>query len=358
MNSRFLYSLILIFFIVFQLGRIILDPRQHYFDRYYTEDTYKNLERLYNGSQYRIKNPTSIIADEIVFRYAAGAYIRGVDPILVNSEITPLGKYIVGLSYHWFQTESVVVLIFTLLSLFALWLLGSQVLGRVWSLVPVALFSSEPLFRNQLLITPLMDIIQLPFILLSLYSFIRKNFFFTAVFLGLAAATKSVVPAILLILTFVIFSLRLMKSIKFVFWLPLSFLILLLSYLRTFLNGYSFWDFLGFQKWILLYQQSKLIFPFSFWKLMLFNQWQTWWGDMAIHKAEDWLFTWPVLVIVPFVLIIKKKLSNQILILLLWVLVYEIFLSFGVVVTRFLLPLLPILYILTVAYVRELFRKI
>lgn len=349
-----------VFFIcipIFSLGKIVFDPRQHYFERYYTEETYKQLEKLYNGSQYRLKNPTSIIADEIVFRYASGAYIRGVDPILVNSEITPLGKYIVGLSYLWFQTESVVMLISTFLSLFALWLLGRQILGNVFALLPVALFSLEPLFRNQLFITPLMDIIQLPFILLSLYAFIRKKFFWSAVFLGFTAATKSVVPAILLIFTFVIFSLRSTKSIRFVFWLPVSFFILLLSYLRTFLNGYNFWDFLGFQKWILFYQQSKLIFPLSFWKLMFFNQWQTWWGDMAILKAEDWRLTWPVLVTVPFILILRKKMPDPLFLLVGWVLVYEIFLSFGVIVTRFLLPLLPILYILSVQTVRELVRK-
>lgn len=359
--NRQLIVVLLLSWIVFSLGQIVFDPKHQYFNRYFTESVYQNLERLYDHSQYRQKNPTSIIADEIVFRYAAGAYVRGIDPILVNSEHTPLGKYIIGLSFLWFQNDGAAILFFAILSLFSLWVLGRQVFSDgVWALVPVALWSSEPLFQNQLRVTPLLDIIQLPFIFLSLYSFVRKQFFWTGVFLGFTAATKSVVPSVLLVFTFFIFFLLKKKTrefLQFLPWLSLSFAVLVASYTRTFMNGYSFWDFLGFQKWILLYQQSKLIFPFSFWKLMLLNKWQTWWGDMAIVQAEDWHFTWPILVIVQFVLIIRRKLFDPVFILLLWVLVYETFLSTGVVVTRFFLPLIPILYILSVQFVREFIRR-
>lgn len=369
-NTKIVAAVLSIFISVFSLGQIVLDPNQNYFDRYYTEETYQNLERLYNQSQYRLKNPPSIIADEVVFRYASEAYIRGVDPILINSEHTPLGKYLIGFSYSLFQTESVVIVFFATLSLWAIWLLGKQVFGdRVLALIPVALFSTEELFRSQLRVTPLLDIIQLPHILLSLYFFIveykRGRFLWTSLAIGLAAATKSVVPAILLVLTFGIFFLiqrEWKKGLKLIPWLCISLSVLMVSYIRTFMNGYTIFDFFGFQKWILLYQQSKLIFPFSFWRLMMLNQWQTWWGDMAVHQTTDWRITWPFLTTIPFVLCIlivrkKFKLNDATLLLLIWVLVYEAFLSLGVIVTRFLLPLIPILYILSVYYVRKFLRK-
>ncbi|OGG24465.1 hypothetical protein A3A79_04755 [Candidatus Gottesmanbacteria bacterium RIFCSPLOWO2_01_FULL_43_11b] len=354
---------LLLSWIVFSLGNIVFNPVNQYFNRYFNENVYQNLERLYNNSQYRQKNPISVIADEIVFRYAAAAYIRGADPILINSEHTPLGKYMIGLSFLWFQNDGVAIVFFAVLSLFTLWLLGKQIFkDTTWALVPVALWVTEPLFQNQLRVTPLLDIIQLPWILLALYAFIKKRFLLTAIFLGLVAATKSVVPSMLLVFSFFLFFAfknKIREFFRFVPWLFISFCILALSYTRTFLNGYSLWDFLGFQKWILTYQQSKLIFPFSFWKLMFLNQWQTWWGDMAVHKAEDWFWTWPIIVLVPFILLImkRKKFNDGMLVLVLWVFVYEIFLSSGIVVTRFLLPLIPILYILSVQFVREIIHR-
>lgn len=356
--------------ILYNIGSVILGPGSRYFDRYYTEDYFKRLEYLYNNSQYRQKNPTSVIPDEIVFRYAAGTYVRGVDPILVNSEHTPLGKYFIGLSYVWFQSDAQVILLFAVLTLVGVWLLSKLVLkSNVWSLLSLAVFSSERLFLNQLRITPLLDIIQLPFILFSLYAFLREEqrerFFWTSLMLGFAAATKTVVPAVLLGICFSLFFLfkkRTIALFRFTFWLPMSLLILLVSYTRTFLDGYTFGDFLKFQKWIFLYQQSKLIFPLSFWQLAILNRWQTWWGDTRVAKANDWSALWPIAVLMPFITLLFFKMKrlfmdDEIKLLLLWGLLYETFLSLGITATRFLLPLLPILYILLFSVLQKLLAR-
>lgn len=373
-NKKIIRLFIVIVCALWTLGSIsfiVFDPRQRFFDRYYTEEVYKQLERLYNNSQYRLKNPTSIVADDVVFRYAAGAYVRGTDPIFVNSEHTPAGKYFLGLSFLFFKSDGPVILGSALLTLVALWLLAGEALGdRVTALIPVALFSTEELFRNQLRVTPLLDIIQLPFVLMSLYFFMlerkRAKFFWTSISLGMVAATKSVVPAILLILsfeTFFVIKKEWKRGLKLVPWLLLGVAVFMSFYVKTFMDGYTIVDFFRFQKWIFLYQQSKLIFPFSFWRLILVNQWQTWWGDMSIHKTADWSVIWPFLTLVPFALVISsmrkmRKLNDQTFIILVWVFVYEAFLSVGIVVTRFLLPLLPVLYILAVIFMQSLaFRK-
>lgn len=361
-----LFSILLLSVPIISIGRIIASPG--YFRPYYDDQMYIRLETLFNNSQYRQKNPTSIIADEIVFRYAAVAYFRGGDPILINSEHTPLGKYMIGVSYWLFKTETPVILLSAIAALTAIGWLGQTVFGNpVLALVPVALFSVEPLFVNQLRVVPLLDIVQLPFILFSLVVFYyetkKKYFWRTAILLGFVAATKSVVPTILLIACFSLYLILAKKYTKlkmFVLMSPLSAGILMLSYLRTFLDGYSIADFIGFQKWILLYQQSKLIYPLSFWRLMFLNEWQAWWGDRSLHAASDWTITWPVLVMLPFAFVIvayfrKFHIHPAARLLLLWIFVYEIFLSIGAVVTRFLLPLLPVLYIVGTYAVREMF---
>lgn len=335
------------------------------FVRYYDEEVYKHLENLYNHSQYRLKNPTSIIADEIVFRYAAGAYLRGVDPILINSETAPLGKYFVALSIYYFANDSIIIIFFALLSLILVWFLGFNIFhDKILGLVPAAIFSFDKLFINQILITPLMDIIQLPFILLAIIFFIvelqKKHFILTALTLGIVMSVKSIIPALLLIITFLVFLLitrKINKMIKLIIMLPLSILILMLVYLRTFQSGYGIYDFFRFQKWILFYQQSKLVHPLSFWNLILFNRWQAWWGEAKIMSANDWALWWPIatllpLVSLPLIYIKRIKLPDSVSVLLLWVIVYEAFLSIGIVSTRFFLPLLPFLYILGIYFVK------
>lgn len=370
-SFKALISAFLVLIIFYQLGSVIFPSFPSYLSPYYTEEVYKNLENVFNHSQYRIKVAPAIIPDETVFSYAAGAYLRGVDPIYINSEHTPLGKYFIALSILAFKNDKTIIIPAAILTLFALWLLGKLVFeDAVLALIPVIIMSSEKLFLNQLRITPLLDIIQLPFIFLSMYFFVkedsRSKYWFTALFLGIVMATKTIVPGLLLISTFCLY-LILRKNIhnlvRFIAFLPISGLVFILSYSKTFLDGYTFWDFIGFQKWIFLYQKSRLIFPFSVWRLIFLNQWQTWWGDMRFLKAEDWQITWPVFTAFALILLIlvftrRLKLEAGALLLIIWFIVYSVFLSLGTVVSRFLLPFLPIAYILGVYLVRELFLKV
>lgn len=355
--------------IIYNLVTALADPLK-IFQPIYTENLYHTLEDLYNQSQYRQKNPTSFIPDHTVFRYAAGAYLRGVDPILINSEHTPLGKYFIALSIFIFHNDGTIIIVFALLTLYALWLLGRSVFkDSLWTLVPLVVFSSEPLYLDQIRIAPMLDIIQLPFILFSLYFFLREykreRFIITAFMLGLVIATKTLIPGILLTGCFLIFltTKRLFRSvIMLLAYFPISALILILSYIRTFMDGYTFIDFLGFQKWILLYQQSKLLYPFSVWRLIFLNEWQTWWGDQSILQAVDWRITWPLgtglTVVLVFLVVIRRiRLSPELTLFLLWVGMYGAFLSLGVVSSRFFLPFLPVIYILATYVVRHFVIK-
>lgn len=370
MKFRLWVGLILAGFIVFRLGTTVVPNIGAYIEPYYTEDIYKNLERVFNESQYRKSNNPAIIPDQTVFSYAAGAYLHGVDPILVNSETTPLGKYAIALSILLFKNDKFVALPFGLATLTILFFLAKKALGEsVWALVPVAIVANEPLFLNQLTTAPLLDIIQLPFIFLSLLLFLieyqKRWFFGTAVALGLVMATKTHFPAFLLLGSFGVFLVTrkaMPVFLRLVSVLPISLGILTLSYLRTFMSGYTLLDFLGFQKWVMLYQKSKLLYPFSVWRLIFLNQWQTWWGNMGVIAADDWRFTWAIGTGLSFILVfflLKKKIKAPptVWVLVWWAMVYGAFLSLGVVSSRFLLPFLPIAYILATYYLRNLFVK-
>lgn len=367
-RQRIILTVLILSVFIFRYCKIILYPVNSYFRPYYTENVYKQLENLYNNSQYRLKNPTSIIADEIVYRYTAGAYLRGVDPIMINSESLPLGKYILAVSVAFFQTDGVAIAIFGLLAMVSLWFLTNiATKDIVASSLVVLLFSYEKLYQNQLLVTPLLDIIQLPWILFALYFFIKEyengqRFIMTSLMLGLVMATKSIVPALLLGITFLLFLMiekKVNVFLKLILVSPFSILVVFLSYIRTFLNGYTVLDFVKFQKWIFDYQQSKLIYPLSVWRLIFLNQWQTWWGDRRLVATEDWQITWPMVTIITVALLVPavyRKIVNRraIKLLLVWICVYALFLSLGVTSTRFFLPFLPVLYILTIYTIARL----
>ncbi len=362
--------LILLLGAIVRIGMVIVPRMQMYTAPYYTENTYKGFEEAFNHSQYRQKN-AGIIPDETVYSYAAGAYLRGVDPILINSERAPLGKYLFALSILIFKNDNFIILPFGVLTLVALWLLGTRILRDRWlAVVPVLLLSFEPLFLNQFVYVPLLDIVQLPFILLSLYFFIREEkrgwFWVTALMIGLVMATKTIYTGAVLLSVFGIYlamTRQYKKIAALCLSIPVSAIIFCLSYVRTFLNGYSFNQFIGFQKWILLYDQSKLLYPFSIWRLVFLNQWQAWWGDFRILHADDWLITWPLFTGVTFmtgilVLVQKMKTFPALSIALLWILLYGIYISLGISSSRFLLPLFPVSYIIATYGISRLVRRI
>lgn len=367
-RKRFINVCILLFFIwgLFRLGTAILPLLSGYVAPFYDDKYYRLLEDAFNHSQYRMKNNTALIPDETVYSYAAGAYLRGIDPILINSERTPLGKYFLAISIFFFKNDKLIILPFGLLTLVSLWLLSFEVLkNKILATMPVTLLIFEQLFINQFKYVPLLDLIHLPFILLSLYFFIRERrshyFWFTWIMIGLTMATKTVYSGLLLIGTFEIYfalTRRFRDMLAFFAGLIVPFGILVLSYLRTFQDGYTFIDFLHFQKWILLYDQSKIIYPFSIWRLVFLNQWQAWWGDMRILKADDWQMSWPIFTGLSILLMIaglakKISISNEALVMSIWFLVYGLFISAGIASSRFLFPILPAAYILSIYFIKN-----
>jgi hypothetical protein len=355
-NKKKIISILLLLGIFLFVGKA---ASQMSFDSTYKIDQYR---RAYLNSQY-VGGP-GLIPDNTVYLFAAGAYLEGISPLKINPEVPPLGIYILSLSIHIFQNTNYAIVAGGILSLSGLYLLGKVLFKKTYlALVPVLLFSSEMLFLDQFKLTPTLDIIQLPFIFFAFYFFYQaiakqSNFYYISagLALGFVMGIKVMITGILIGLSWMIFlflrrDFRAATKIVFLTG-PVSVLVLLVSYSRIFLDGYSLWYFLLVQKWVLLFQQSKILYPFSAWRLLLFNQWQAWWGDMRILHTEDWRITWPIITLlslafITYKLIKKTKWHPLELIIAIWIIIYSAFISLGTVSTRHFLPFLPFLYLLS-----------
>lgn len=361
------FQLVLLFLIAINFLSIILQNQSHFKTDYWRR--FPNLKLAYFDSQYATKHPhNGWISDAAAYSYAGGALITGTNPILVIPEAPPLGKYLIGLSTIIFNNENIMTVIFASFSLIFIYLLSQQIFQNITlSLIPPLFWSFEPLFKDQIINGPLFDTFQLTFILLTLYLFNKgfskhedksyiRYFIASFFFLGLFISTKFFISGLIMIAagsTLLLMHRYYKKLFVFLALSPFSVLILLLSYSRVFAFGYGLMPFLGIQKWIFLYHQSQLILPFSIWPLLFLNKWYVWFGSMPVIPDSNWNFTWPIITtlsLMTTILYLLRKIKHkpEIEILLSWSVFFLLFFSFGQIFSRYLIIVLPIMYIISV----------
>lgn len=321
------------------------------------------LKKMYYDSVYANKKG-KFIRDEYVYAFAAGSLLNGVSPILVNPEQPPLGKYLIALSIFLFNNENFFTLIAGIGSLVLLYLLSKQVFASsLLALLPVVFLSFESLYLNQLLITPLLDILQL-FFLLSFFLLFNKAentskykiyFLLANCMLGGFISVKFFGLGITLIAA-ALFVLFLRSNLQKLGWYLITLLIapviLLSMYLPVLWKGYPLQEFLGIQKWIFLYNQGHLTKFFTFFPLFLFNKWYSWW-DTSIMSDDQWQITWPLSFIsflfVLFFYVKYAQYRNKALdIVVAWTIFYILILQMGYMSARYFVILLPSLLLIMV----------
>lgn len=205
-----------------------------------------------------------LMGDDGLYTYAGWEYINGRDPTTLNAEIPPFGKYLIGLSIKIFDNQNVFALISGILALLAFYLLNLVFTkDKLLAILPVSAFSIEPLFYTQLA-APFLDLLYLSLLLFTFLFIVRKKYILAAIFLGLMASTKSSLSTFILVGTTIsIYTLLVEvwgKNRKTLNLLETNFFLLsilaagftfLLTYSVFFLQGNSFRQFLGVQKWIL-----------------------------------------------------------------------------------------------------------
>lgn len=335
---------------------------------------YPSFDKAYWESQYINKNPKGWIPDQTVIAYAGGKLILGTNPVLIGSDAPPLGKYLVGLSIILFKNENLIMVFMGILTLLLGYELGKQIFKtKILASLSLFFFSLEPIFKNQLIYTPLYDLMQLVFLLLSFIFFnkaifgSKKKFFLllTYIALGCFISIKFYITGITIFGAFVLTCFVIKDKLKFFeqfLFLPVSIAVLLLSYIRVLSFNSSLHDFLGIQKWVFLYHQSQLILPFSFWPLLFFNKWYVWWGNIPYISDSQWIITWPIITIISIIgiflgLFRKMHIKNEVIVLMFWVVNYMIFLSLGQTSSRYFVVLIPVLYILAFYVIETIIIK-
>ncbi len=344
-----LFIILLIIFLLQFLFRVY-----QYKDNYLTKFDAQYWKQRYLHSQWVVPNSRESIGDDGLYTYAGWEYIQGLDPSLLNAETPPFGKYLIGLSEIIFANQNTFALLNGLLVLVALFIL-SKIIFRdtLLALIPVMLFSSDPLFFSQLR-APFLDTLYMG-LLIFIFIFVQKEKFLMAnIFLGLMAATKSsasiflLVPAVIIAYLFYMKDYRQIK--KFILFLPVSILVFLLTYARYFLLGHNLREFLGLQKWIVtFYETGAKGTPGAVWQIFLSGKWPTWWG--TVEQVSEWSLLWPLSLIAVLYYLYKvfpKRRLYKSTLLGFWIIAYLIFLTFVPVWPRYLLLVLPFMYILAV----------
>ncbi len=324
----------------------------------------KEFEKKYNQSQWIIANSKNPISDEILYTYEGYQYIHGFNPIYLNAEVPPLGKYLIGLSIIIFNNHRVISLLTAISTLLVLFFLVYFVTNSLIS-SSIALFLTSINYSliDQFVHSPQLDIFQLFFLLIFLIFFLdylknkNKVFLFLAgIFLGGFVSTKFFLLYFSIIeVVIVAFYLQKRYNLRrfVVDVLTLDFevsLIYLLTYLQFFLKGGTFREFLGVQKWIALFYKgssidiSKLLG--SYLSLIFFNQYKFWSKGYPVVHYQYWSVLWPIIFIFGLYSIFKLiknnkniRQNNLIIFLAGFLVVYNMFLFVTPLYPRYLLLL-------------------
>ncbi len=309
--------------------------------------------------KYNLDKKQESIGDDGLYAYAGWEYIHGKDPTLLNAEMPPLGKYLIGYSILLFGNQNIFAFLSGAIVLAGLFLLGKLILkDSLLAFIPVVLFSLEPLFYTQLR-APYLDLLYLSFLIFTFYFFLKNKFYLSSFFLGLMMATKASLATFGLVAISILIYLVIKKDknsfIKWLVSLPLSMVVFLFSYSRYFLLGHNLIDFLKVQKWVISFYSSgaKGVFG-SVFQMFLLGQWPTWFGKTV--RVSEWSIIWPILFFLTLAFSIiqirKRKLEISSL-LIIWIAVYFVFLLTLPVFPRYFLVIVPFLYIVFVDFLKE-----
>ena len=296
--------------------------------------------------------PTKInpIGDDGLYIYAGYLYAKGLNPAMLNAEIPPLGKYLIGFFEIYSGYLGIFSLFFSALTLVFFYLLNSSIFkSKTVALIPVLLFSLDRLFIEQIR-APFLDTMLTASLFLSLFLLVKKKYL-GGILAGVFMATKSPFLGVLLFVAYFIY-LFISKEFsvkKYISFLALAVATYVLSYFKLIISQGPIY-FLKVQKYIVSFYGSGAkpiigaVFP-----VILFGYWSTWWGPQT--RVIEWSPFWAVALILSsyaIYSILRRKTGGGLLLISLWIMVYIVFLIFTPLFPRYLLLLLPFMYNLAV----------
>lgn len=243
---------------------------------------------------FRIDYPNTFIFDEVYYPFTAGEYLDGnnqawqwwtkapkdrgygwVNPPLPQ-EIMAGSMFILGSRESWaYRLPGV---LFGILSIYLVFYIGKLLFkNEEISLLAAFIFSLDGL-NFTLSRIGMLDIYLVTFILLSVLFFLQKKYWLSAIFLGLALASKWTAVLILpLYFILLLKNYRLLNLLYYLIFLPLVYLV---CYIPFFLVGHNFYDFLNLLNQEVLYQTN----------LKATHDYASKWWSWPLNLRPVWIF--------------------------------------------------------------------
>lgn len=339
------------------LGLIIYSNRTLFFSRF--DETY--WKDKYEHSQWKLPLSRRTLGDDGLYLYEGYRLIRGDDPTTLNAEVPPLAKYLIGLSIITSGNGYAYGFIVTTLAIIAFFLLVLLLTQKtIFSLVTTLVVALDPLIAKQFTLT-MLDSLQLLFLLFGLLAVAAVTriktrvgslvwTIFAGLSLGFFAEVKFPVfaPVIAIILAITIWLAKKNKLLVWAFFVA-AIAAYLIPYIPYFLLGHTFRQWLGVQKWIIMFFAHSGLTPTigSVVTTLLANRNQNLF-TRTFEPVPEWSPSWPLVTILGVVGLIGayRHKKNRLLFfpatgILLSLLVFNAFIPFW---TRYLISILPLLY--------------
>lgn len=254
-----------IILLISYLGLVIYANRALYttrFDESYWKDKYEH-------SQWKLPLSSRTMGDDGLYLYEGYRIIKGGDPTLLNAEVPPLGKYLIGATILLTQNAFVYGLwTIILLLLFVFMLAKTLFRSTNLALITTLLLATDPLIANQYALTMLDGLQATMFVLflLILFHLPRTRSMYlvisSGVILGLFSETKAPILSPIIATFGLIYIWRVVKKPYSLAWFLVSVVLgYMLPYFPYFLQDHSILDWLRVQKWIASFYINGNITP-------------------------------------------------------------------------------------------------
>lgn len=302
------------------------------------------------------------IDDPELYVLSGTHYLAGSSPVSINWELQPLTKYLFGISMRFFGNPMIIQYVMGVITLVLLYLLSKRLMSPLLSLIPPLLLLVDPVFIDQLN-APYLDLSVVMWLLIYLLFLSRAKYhldwWWGGVALGALALSKSFSLGIIVAgLGFVaMYHTYLRFYIKSIL---IAILIYCLGYVMFFVRGGSIADFVTLHLDILRFYKSYVPeYPKGeILRLIFTGQWRTWWGDKGLVASPLYSLLWPLSTITALFALTQKWLRQKLSLHLLWIFISLVFISLRLLFPRYLLPVLPSMYLVLVYCVLQIGKKI
>jgi len=356
----------LVFLIIINTGVFIFKNKES-FNFSYDKDYWDN---QYENSQWaKGWHATTSMSDAELYAFSGWDLINGGNPNNINGGVPPLGKFFIGFSIILFQNPNVISIFWAIGVLILMYQVGIRILNnKLFVLMSIVLFSFDKLFLEQIN-TSMLDLPLLFFILLAtlfLLKGIEKEKYFLFSILSLSAvATTKMYPLSLVVGGIFILFLVLRKDFfrlrRYLRYLPFGILLYFIIYMPFFFHN-SLFDFAYLHYWIVHFVRNQVpnYHFFEILRILFLGKWLFWIPDppnvnfiLEIRSVPQWSFLWAIGAILTlfgfFKSLLRKEFDNKFLVRLV-VIGYLLFFLFSLPYPRYILPILPFLYLILFSF--------